>query len=71
MLLGHIISKEGITIDSGKVEAILAAPTPTNSKALSRFLGQIRWHNRMLRYLVELATPLYAAMHRVPFLMER
>ena len=41
-LLGHIVSQEGIAVDSNKVKAILEALTPTNSKALSRFLGQIR-----------------------------
>ena len=44
-LLGHVVSKEGITVDLDKVKAILEAPAPNNAKALSRFLGQIRWHS--------------------------
>ena len=39
MLLAHIVSKEGITMDPDKVKAILEAPAPTNAKALSRFIG--------------------------------
>ena len=35
-LLGHIVSWEGVVVDSNKVKAILGAPTPTNAKALSR-----------------------------------
>ena len=59
--------EDGIAIDPDKVKAILEAPTPTNAKALSRFLGQIRWHSRMIRHLADFATPLHAAVHRVPF----
>ena len=44
MLLGHIVSRDGIAIDPDKVKAIIDAPLSTNVKALSRFLGQIRWH---------------------------
>ena len=66
-LLGHIVSKGGIAVDPDKVKAILEAPAPTTAKALSRFLGQIRWHSRMLRYLADLTTPLHAAVHRTPF----
>jgi hypothetical protein len=44
MPLGHIVSKEGIAMDPNKVKAILEAPAPYNANALSRFLGQIRWH---------------------------
>ena len=62
-LLGHIVSKDGIAVDPDKVKAILEAPAPTTAKALSRFLGQIRWHSRMLWYLTDLATPLHAAVH--------
>ena len=52
-LLCHIVSEKGIAVDPNKVKAILESPTPTNAKALSRFMGQIRWHSRMIRYLVE------------------
>ena len=43
-LLDHIVSQEGIAMDPDKVQAILNAPAPSTAKALSRFLGQIRWH---------------------------
>ena len=56
---GHIVTEEGIVVDPDKVKAILEAPAPLNAKALSRFLGQIRWHSRMIRYLVDVATPNY------------
>ena len=66
-LLGHIVSKDGIAVDPGKIEAIIKSPTPKNAKQLGRFLGQLRWHNRMLRHLADFATPLHAAVHRTPF----
>ena len=37
-LLGHIVNKDGIAVDPDKVRTILEAPTPSNAKALSRFL---------------------------------
>ena len=67
MLQGHIVSKEGIAMDPDKVKAILEAPTPTNAKALSKLLGQIRWHSRMIQYLADFATPLHAVVHKDPF----
>ena len=66
-LLGHIVNQEGIAMDPDKVKAILNAPAPSNAKALSRFLGQIRWHSRMIRHLADFTTPLHAAVHRLPF----
>ena len=66
-LLGHIVSKEGIAVDPGKIKAIMEAPTPCNPKALSHFLGQICWHSRMLHYLVDFTTPLHAAVHQTLF----
>ena len=66
-LLGHIVSKEGIAMDPDKVRAILEVPAPSNAKALSRFLGQIWWHRRMIRHLVDFVTPLHIVVHRLPF----
>jgi hypothetical protein len=60
MLLGHIVSKEGIAMDPDKVKVISEASAPHNAKALSRFLGQIRWHSRMICHLTDFATPLHA-----------
>ena len=54
-------------MDLRKIKAIIEAPTPKNTKALSRFLGQIRWHNWMLQYLADFATPLHASVHKTPF----
>ena len=66
-LLGHIVSKEGIALDPGKIDVIIKPPTPKNAKQLGRFLGQLRWHNRMLRHLADFATPLHVVLHRTSF----
>jgi hypothetical protein len=55
-------------MDLDKVEAVLAAATLQNAKALSRFLRQIRWHSQMIRHLADFATPLHVAVHRKPFI---
>ena len=54
-------------VDPNKISTIIQAKTPKTAKALNRFLGQIRWHSRMLRYLADFATPLHAVVHRTPF----
>ena len=50
-LMGHIVSRDGISIDPDKVKAIIEVLPLTNAKTLSRFLGQIRWHSRMIRFI--------------------
>ena len=66
-MLGHIVNRDGIAVDADKVKAIMDAPAPTNAKALSQFLGQIRWHNWMIHYLADVATPLHTTVHKTPF----
>ena len=60
VLLGNIMSKDGLAVDPKKVEAIRKLRTPTNIKKLNRFLRQIKWHTRFMRYLSHIAYPLYA-----------
>jgi hypothetical protein len=67
LILGHSVSKDRIAMDADKVKAVLEAPAPQNAKALSRFLGHIRWHSRMIHHLADFATPLHAAIHKKPF----
>jgi hypothetical protein len=65
--LTTFVSSSPTAMDPDKVKAILEAPAPQNAKAFSRFLGQIRWHSRMIRDLADFVTPLHAAVHWEPF----
>lgn len=58
ILLGHIISKEGMQVDPRKVATNQKAKAPANLKELSIFVGQIKWHNRFLKYLSHVCVPL-------------
>ena len=67
-LLGHIVNQKGIVVDPDNlVKAILEVPILIDAIVLNQFLGQIRLHNRMLRYLADFATPLHAAIHQTSF----
>jgi hypothetical protein len=54
-------------MEHDKVKAVLEAPPPQNAKALSRFLGQIKCHDRMIRHIADFATPFHATFHRELF----
>ena len=45
-------------MDPRKIQSILNAKSPTDLKASSRFVGQIKWHSRHLRYLSDVCAPL-------------
>jgi hypothetical protein len=57
-LLGHNISKDGITIDPAKVEAIKKIPLPKDKKALQSFFGQINFIARFIPNFAEIVKPL-------------
>ena len=42
--LGHIISRDGIQVDSKKTAAIFDFPAPTDAKHLRQFLGLLKVH---------------------------
>ena len=57
--LGHIISKNGIRTDPGKVDAIVSWPIPSNIIELQRFLGIANYYCRFVEKYVHIAAPLY------------
>ena len=67
MMLGHIVSKNGIPIDIAKVAARIKAPSSKNTKETGQFLGKERWHSQVLRYLADVASPLHTASHKEKF----
>ncbi|KAL5579093.1 hypothetical protein UlMin_011535 [Ulmus minor] len=56
--LGHIISKEGIAVDPGKIEAIKSWPTPTNVKEVRSFLGLAGYYQRFVEGFSKISSPL-------------
>ncbi|RVX20669.1 Retrovirus-related Pol polyprotein from transposon opus [Vitis vinifera] len=49
IVLGHIISKEGIEVDKAKVELIVKLPSPTNVKGVRQFLGHVGFYRSLSR----------------------
>ncbi|KAI2647959.1 Retrovirus-related Pol polyprotein from transposon 17.6 [Labeo rohita] len=58
--LGHIVSEEGIQVDSEKTQAIRDFPIPPNLKSLQRFLGMAGWYHRFVPNFSQIAEPLTA-----------
>ena len=58
IVLGHIISKEGIKVDQAKVEVIKNLPLPLTQKQLRGFLGHAGFYHRFIKDFAKIAKPL-------------
>lgn len=57
-LLGHIISKKGISIDPERVKAILKLVPPNSRKELKSFFGKINFVRKFISGFAEIVHPL-------------
>ena len=62
IVLGHIISKQGIEVDKAKVELIVKLPSLTNVKGVRQFLGHAGFYRRFIKDFSKLARPLCALL---------
>ena len=58
IVLGHIVSREGIEVDKARVELISNLPTPKCVKDIWSFLGNAGFYRRFIRDLSAIARPL-------------
>ena len=58
ILLGHVVSRKGLEVDSDNVRAILALLAPTCVKEVRGFLGCVGYYRRFIEGYAKKATPL-------------
>jgi hypothetical protein len=63
-LLGHIVSVEGVRIDSSRVEAIQTLSLPRSKKEVQSFLGKINFLRRFVSKFVELVKYITAMLRK-------
>jgi len=59
LYLGHKISREGISTDPSKVDAVNKWPTPATVQELQKFLGLTGYYKRYVRNFASIAKPLH------------
>ena len=57
-LLGHVVSKKGISIDLERNKAIEQIPLPHNKKGMQSFMGTINFVRRFVPDFAQIVKPL-------------
>jgi hypothetical protein len=65
--LGHVISESGVSMNSDKVEAITAWPTPKSAHGLRGFLGIAGYYRKFIKDFGTIAAPLTKLLKKDSF----
>ena len=60
VVLGHVVSKDGVAVDPAKVEAILKWPQPKNVTEIRSLLGLATHYRRFVEGFAKIANPMTA-----------
>ncbi|XP_052484845.1 uncharacterized mitochondrial protein AtMg00860-like [Gossypium raimondii] len=64
VVLGHVISIEGIHVDLKKIEAILQWKAPKNVSEIWNFLDLVGYHRRFMNEFSKIATPMMKLLQK-------
>ena len=64
IVLGHVISNQGIEVDKAKIELISKLPSPTNVKTVRQFLGHVGFYRRFIKDFLKISKPLYKLLEK-------
>ena len=62
--LGHILSKDGLSPDPKKIEAVKNFPVPKNIKNIRQFLGLAGYYRRFIKDFAKIAKPLTTLLQK-------
>ena len=57
--LGHVVSKDGISTDPSKIDAVKEWPVPRNVHDVRSFLGTCSYYRKFIRGFADIARPLH------------
>ncbi|XP_025678430.1 uncharacterized mitochondrial protein AtMg00860-like [Arachis hypogaea] len=58
IVLGHIVSKDGISVDLAKIDVISSLPYPSSVREIRFFLGHAGFYHRFIKDFSKVALPL-------------
>ena len=62
--LGHVISPKGVEPDGKKLAAVVAYPTPRNTKEVKQFIGLCNYYHRFIPHYTQIAEPLHHLLRK-------
>ncbi|CAF1103419.1 unnamed protein product [Brachionus calyciflorus] len=63
-IVGHIVSKNDISMDPAKIEAKKNRVAPKNVKQLQQFIGLCNYYRRFIKDFAKIATPLFKLLQK-------
>ncbi|CAM8954580.1 unnamed protein product [Rhodiola kirilowii] len=68
IVLGHIVSQEGMEVDKAKIDLIMTLPYPSTVRDIQSFLGHAGFYQRFIKDFSKTALPLTTLLQKqVPF----
>lgn len=68
IVLGHIVSSDGIEIDKAKIDLIFNLPAPKNIREVRSFLGHAGFYRRFIKDFSSISRPLCNLLQKeIPF----
>jgi hypothetical protein len=60
LVLHHVISKEGVVVDSNKIRSIMEWPTPKDISDIRSFMGLVGYYRRFIKGFSKIGFPITA-----------